>query len=110
MRNVSAEREEEMAKAEDLTGRRFGNLKVLERAQNRNGRVCWLCRCDCGNEKVVSAHDLKAGKCKTCGGRSHRISTNMIDLTGKKFGRLTVQYPIKRRDKRGCVYWHCICE
>ena len=95
MRNVSAEREEEMAKAEDLTGRRFGNLKVLERAKNRNGRVCWLCRCDCGNEKVVSAHDLKAGKCKTCGGHSHRISTNMIDLTGKKFAASDCAIPDK---------------
>ena len=99
-----------MAKAENLTGRRFGSLEVLERAQNRKGRVCWLCRCDCGKEKVVSAHDLKAGKCKTCGDSKHRVSTNMIDLTGKKFGRLTVKYPTERRDKKGCVYWHCLCE
>ena len=107
---MSAEREREMAKAENLTGRRCGSLEVLERAQNRKGRVCWLCRCDCGKEKVVSAHDLKAGKCKTCGDSKHRVSTNMIDLTGKKFGRLTVKYPTERRDKKGCVYWHCLCE
>ena len=34
----------------------------------------------------------------------------LIDITGQKFGRLTV---IKKSDKRnssGQVYWHCVCE
>lgn len=99
-----------MAKAEELTGRRFGLLTVSKRVENRHGRVCWLCVCDCGREKVVSAHDLKAGKCRTCGDKSHRTATNMVDLTGQKFGRLTVEYPTVRRDRRGSVYWHCLCE
>lgn len=99
-----------MSKAEDLTGQKFGMLTVKKRVENRHGRVCWLCVCDCGKEKVVSAHDLKAGKCKTCGDPKHRSSTNMVDLTGEKFGRLTVQYPTSRRDRKGSVYWHCLCE
>lgn len=34
----------------DLTGRRFGRLKVKEMANYRKGRrVVWTCECDCGN-------------------------------------------------------------
>ena len=34
----------------------------------------------------------------------------MTDLQGQRFGRLVVQYPMKKRDKRGSVYWHCVCD
>ena len=53
--------------AEDLTGRVFGTLTVLYRTENRNGRTCWMCRCSCGNERAVTARDLKAGKVTSCG-------------------------------------------
>lgn len=52
---------------QDLTGERFGKLLVLRRADSRNGRTRWLCRCDCGNEKEVAAQALKSGKTKSCG-------------------------------------------
>ena len=32
------------------------------------------------------------------------------DLSGQKFGLLTAVYPTERRDHRGSVYWHCVCE
>ena len=51
----------------DLTGYRFGNLVVLERAKSNNKNSAWLCRCDCGNTSVVSAPNLKSGFSKTCG-------------------------------------------
>lgn len=35
---------------------------------------------------------------------------NFIDMTGKKFGRLTVQYVSERTGKLGQVYWHCVCD
>lgn len=37
----------------DLTGDRFGRLIVMSRADNnKNSDHTWLCRCDCGKEKV----------------------------------------------------------
>ncbi|HJA65414.1 MAG TPA: transcriptional regulator [Candidatus Mediterraneibacter cottocaccae] len=95
--------------AEDLRGRRFGELTVLERAENRNGRTCWLCRCSCGREKIVPAHDLKAEKTRSCGAPEHKAQRRSIDLRGRTFGRLTALYPTTRRDRRGSVYWHCVC-
>lgn len=32
------------------------------------------------------------------------------DLSEQKFGLLTAMYPTERRDHRGSVYWHCVCE
>ena len=98
------------SKAEDLTGKRFGNLTVMQRTENRNGRTCWLCLCDCGNEKAVTAHDLKAGKVKSCGCMIHDRDYNRVDLTGRRFGRLTAMWPTAKRDRKGSIYWHCRCD
>lgn len=56
----------------DLTGKRFGNLEVLERSRDSlspNGRIhpMWLCRCVCGTEKVIKGDKLKDGRIKSCG-------------------------------------------
>lgn len=97
-------------KAEDLTGQVFGKLHVLDRADNHCGRPAWLCQCECGSRKIVTAHDLKAGKVKSCGSRSCRGRKELKNLTGMKFGRLTALYPTERRDRKGSVYWHCLCD
>ena len=56
-----------MGKFIDLTGMKFGRLTVIERAENKNKKICWLCECDCGNEKIIRGADLKNGKTTSCG-------------------------------------------
>jgi hypothetical protein len=52
----------------DLTGKRFGKLVVLGRApSSARERPKWLCRCDCGKEKVIRGHALRAGATHSCG-------------------------------------------
>ena len=51
----------------DLTGKRFGNLLVLSRAESPNKQAAWLCRCDCGNETVVLGWNLRSGHTISCG-------------------------------------------
>jgi hypothetical protein len=51
----------------DLTGRAFGRRRVVERAHTRLGKVRWLCRCECGERRTVSATALTRGKSKSCG-------------------------------------------
>ncbi len=53
--------------AEDISGMKFGRLTVLSRCENINGRVAWLCRCDCGAEKKIPAKPLKSGATTSCG-------------------------------------------
>ena len=60
-------------KWDDITGRRFGTLVVLERAGEQ-----WRCQCDCGRVRKVNAGDLnRAGDATTCGHRPthHRKET-----------------------------------
>lgn len=53
---------------EDLTGRRFGRLVVLERAEGPcKKHTYWKCLCDCGNITITAAQKLKSGSTKSCG-------------------------------------------
>lgn len=51
----------------DLIGKRYGRLTVIKRLDSVNYRVRWLCKCDCGNEKIVKTIDLQRGATKSCG-------------------------------------------
>ena len=59
-----------MPKFVDHTGERFGYLVALrkESRDSKHGKVAyWLCRCDCGNEKWISANNLTKGNTISCG-------------------------------------------
>lgn len=60
-------KEEQLNRYEDITGKRFGRLIVSKKAGRTKRGVSWLCKCDCGNEKVVCGADLRSGKTKSCG-------------------------------------------
>ena len=52
----------------DLTGKRIGRLTVLKRVSEIGApKVLWLCKCDCGNEKVIKADALNSNKTISCG-------------------------------------------
>lgn len=53
----------------NLINQRFGKLTVLQQTDKRtnDGRIIWLCKCDCGNFKKVSSHELLSNKTKSCG-------------------------------------------
>lgn len=97
-------------KAENLLDKRFGKLKVVNRAENKNGRVRWLCECDCGNKKIFTAKSLKLGHIKSCGCIKDKKTNNYKDIMEKKFGRLLVLEPSIYRDKKGSIKWKCICD
>ena len=51
-------------------GNRFGKLVVIaknEELSKQKHRAMWLCKCDCGNYKIVSSKCLRDGKTKSCG-------------------------------------------
>lgn len=51
----------------DLTGQKFERLTVIKRAENKGSQTMWLCRCDCGKERIVCSGNLKSGHTKSCG-------------------------------------------
>ena len=57
-----------MPKFIDLTEERFGRLIVIKRVDNDKwSHHRWLCRCVCGEEKIVRGSYLKRGDTKSCG-------------------------------------------
>ena len=65
-----------MGKLIDLTGQKFGRLTVIERTRNNNNKVCWICRCECGNLKTVAGKDIKSGNTRSCGCIKHESKHN----------------------------------
>lgn len=57
-------------KMKDHTGKRFGRLVAIRvdhiQKYPRGSRVYWLCKCDCGNEKVICANKLTTGWTQSC--------------------------------------------
>lgn len=51
----------------DLTGQRFGRLAVIQRSYVAKVGAHWLCRCDCGTDKIIYGPSLRAGKTRSCG-------------------------------------------
>jgi hypothetical protein len=88
----------------DLSGKKFGHLLVLERDFNKSkpGKVFYNCKCDCGNIVSVIAYQLRSGKTKTCGCK------NRLALIGQKIGKWTVLDFIEIRNKK--AYFSCRCE
>ena len=103
-----------MYMAENLIGDKFGRLIVLKRASNRCGqRSAWLCKCDCGNQKIrtrsyLLGQDNKSSymPIRSCGCVRKKIETPdfKVDLSGLRFGRLVVL----RFDHK--PYWLCKCD
>ena len=56
-----------MGKAVDITGKRFGRLVVLKFDHAEKYRKYYLCKCDCGNTKIVLKGNLLAGYTLSCG-------------------------------------------
>ncbi len=63
-----------MSKLINLTGKKFGMLTVTSRADSRRkkketkhgDRAYWLCKCECGNEKVIESYSLRTSS-RSCG-------------------------------------------
>lgn len=55
-------------KYRDITGQKFGRLTALYHAGSAKDKsALWMCKCDCGNEKVVTSTALLSGKTSSCG-------------------------------------------
>ena len=78
----------------DLTNKRFTRLVALYPTEERDasGNIKWMCQCDCGTKKAISAYDLISEKIKSCGCLSKEClelgRRDYEDLTNQPFGKL----------------------
>lgn len=104
-----------MSSREDLTGRIFGNWKVIDFNQEMTSirkRTYWNAECQCEKHtrKALAGSDLKRGKTTSCGCLTKKLlsKARTRDLTGMKIGRLTVLYYAGVSEEHHAI-WHCKC-
>ena len=99
----------------NMTGKRFGKLFAIREVESPKGKnALWLCSCDCGNEVVVNGTVLRSGGKTNCGcepkfnrGKFTK-GDGLKDITGKRFGKLTVIKLDRVENKRS--YWWVKCD
>jgi hypothetical protein len=95
-----------------MVGRRFSRLIVLldaGRDVGRNRR--YLCRCDCGTEKVISGNHLRSGMIQSCGcfmresiRAAHVKHGHSVGGKGTREYRSWKMMHARTRAKRGSMY------
>lgn len=88
----------------DLDGKRFGALTALRpvsASRTTDHRPGWLCRCDCGREKINNAASLRHGRTLSCGEcvthdqhmQDLAVSNGLYDGTAVEMLRRSVNNP-----------------
>lgn len=85
-----------MPPKKNLLGNRFDRLVVISEQPSRNNKVYWLCKCDCGNETIVSASQLRTRKTKSCGCKR----TDNEYLTSRRISATKRLWNIYRRNAK----------
>jgi len=74
-----------MSKRNDLIGQKFGRLTVLEFAGKDKSRTAlYLCKCDCGQKKIIISSEFKRGKIQSCGCLRKESSSERMRILGRK--------------------------
>lgn len=89
-------------------GDKFNLLTVVAPIKDRPHY--FKCQCECGNYTEVYEYNLKKGEVKSCGCLRRQPSINRLDLTNKKFGKLTALCINEELSSKGKIYWTCQCE
>ena len=82
-----------MRKFDDLTGRKFGRLLVVDCiGKNQSNQARWKCVCECGNTVEVLGYNLKNGNTKSCGCLQKELAAAQHKSHGETGSRLFVAW------------------
>lgn len=88
-------------KYKNFIGQKFNKLTIIEyKGCNKNGTAMWLCKCDCGNKKIIKAFDVKNGNTKSC----ECLNYQFINIANKKFTKLVALKYLTNSN------WLCACK
>jgi hypothetical protein len=101
-----------------LIGVKFSSLTVLSfdrsglKLANGMSAEKYFCKCTCGAVKSFTKNSLISERVKNCGAPVHKRRDCSIrkDLTGKKFGFLTVLSVHPEKSKHGRTQFLCLCD
>lgn len=90
-----------MSKRINMIGKKYGRLTILNlHHKDKNGRLFYLCRCDCGNEKIINGERIRNGKTKSCGCYNKEISKNKFTKHNMRYTKI---YNVWRNIKERCA-------
>ncbi|MSS19419.1 AP2/ERF family transcription factor [Pseudoramibacter porci] len=98
-----------MTNNQDLIGKKFGKLTVLDIFRTKKGAKKCRCRCDCGKDTSVYYTNLVSGRTKSCGCLMRQNQKKYRDLSGMQFGELLALSPTDKRGSDGSIIWTCRC-
>lgn len=108
--------ESNKTKRNDLTGKVYGEITVLEmiypKRSDKEGKTKCKCRCSCGKEIIKNAYDLKKSNRPSCGCVNYEIllDTCSKDINGKRFGKLLVLETLYDFETHTKPKVKCLCD
>lgn len=94
-----------MYKFNDITGKRFARLTVVEQAgRSKDRHILWKCLCDCGNEVYATGKDITSGHTKSCGCYQKAAVAKTRYKHGDRDARL---YSVWKDMKKRCQNKNC---
>lgn len=96
----------------DITVQRFGNLTGVRRCATRDMASFWIFNCDCGYQGTFERKKVMDGSrscCDACKKKNEKPKPRTPDITGLRFGQLTVMHRAEQTLKSG-TQWVCKCD
>ena len=72
----------------DMSGKTYGDLKVISLHEIRNKKTIWLCECKCGKLFVTDGWKVRNGKTKSCGCLSRELFIKRATKHGMSESRI----------------------
>lgn len=97
-------------RGKDINGQKFGKLTVLKTLWEENPPKV-LCRCDCGNEKILIKNDVQSYHTLSCGclQKERAGSVNFVDQNGYvSDSGIKIIKPVWKNEKNQWL-WECKC-
>lgn len=96
----------------EFVNKKIGKVFVIEKCNEKSTGKCrslkiYKCLCDCGKEVMLSREQLTRNQTPACAKCARKLK--FMNLTGKKFGKLTVLKLHESGDYK-LTKWTCICE
>jgi hypothetical protein len=95
------------ARKVDITGKRFRKLTALEPVgRNADRSITWRCRCDCGNETIVSGSVLRVRSVRSTGKPAATLSCGCLRAThghSRKQSERCEEYQVWKRMRQRCL-------
>jgi len=91
-----------MPKPLNIAGHKFNRLQAISLASKGTTGRKWLCRCECGNEVIVTTGHLRSGHSKSCGCLSAEVlqTRNFKHGQGSRAHKTREYYAWKEMKKR----------